>query len=120
MSISLIEKTNEVLRAWETYAPQAAFADLSPQGFRDAVQPLIAIRQRIALLDQQRQGAMAARDIAEKELTILLQLVVDSIKGTPAYGKDSELYAAIGYVTRSARQSGLTRKKAQSETALAQ
>jgi hypothetical protein len=120
MSLSLIEKTNEVLRAWETLAPQATFAGMTAQEFRETLQPLVAIRQRIALLDQQRQGSMAARDMAEKEMAITLQLIVDSIKGTPAYGKDSELYAAIGYVTRSARQSGLTRKKAQSETALAQ
>jgi hypothetical protein len=120
MSLSLIEKTNEVLRAWETLAPQATFAGKTAQEFREALEPLQAVRQRISLLDQQRQGAMAARDMAEKEMTITLQLIVDSIKGTPAYGKDSELYAAIGYVTRSARQSGLTRKKAQPETALAQ
>ena len=49
---------------------------------------------------------------------LVLQLIVDSIKGAKEYGKDSELYAAIGYVTRSARQSGWIRKKAQPETAL--
>ena len=114
MSLSLIEKTDEVLRAWESLAPDAIFSGMTVQEFRETSQPLLEIRQRIALLDQQRQGAKAARDIAEKEMMINLQLIVDSIKGT----KDSELYAAIGYVTRSARQSGLTRKKAQPETAL--
>ncbi len=119
MSLPLIEKTNEVLRAWETLAPEATFSGMTVQEFREAFQPLLNIRQRIAQLDQQRQGAVAARDLAEREMMINLQLIVDSIKGSKAYGKDSELYAAIGYVTRSARQSGLTRKKAQPETALA-
>ena len=118
MSLSLIEKTDEVLRAWESLAPEAIFSGMTVQEFRETSQPLLEIRQRIALLDQQRQGAKAARDIAEKEMMINLQLIVESIKGTKDYGKDSELYAAIGYVTRSARQSGLTRKKAQPETAL--
>ena len=120
MAIPLTEKTDEVLTAWENLAPDACFAGMTVQEFREAVEPLLQVRQRIALLDQKRQGAMATRDTAEKEIAITLQLVVDSIKGSPAYGKDSELYAAIGYVTRSARQSGLTRKKAQSGTVLAQ
>ena len=118
MSLSLIEKTDEVLRAWENLAPEATFSGLTVQEFRETSQPLLEIRERIALLDQQRQGAKAARDIAEKEMVINLQLIVDSIKGAKEYGKDSELYAAIGYVTRSARQSGWIRKKAQPETAL--
>lgn len=97
----------------------STFAGLTAQAFREATKPLLVVRQRIALLDQQRQGAMATRDMAEKEVTITLQLIVDSIKGDPAYGRDSELYAAIGYVTRSARQSGLKRKSTQPATALA-
>ena len=113
----LLDKSDEVLRAWETLATQATFAGLTSQAFRESTQTLIVVRQRIALLDQQRQGAMTARNVAEKELAITLQMIVDSIKGDPAYGKDSELYAAIGYVTRSARQSGLTRKSAQPASA---
>jgi hypothetical protein len=120
MANPLIEKANEVLTAWESIAPEATLAGMTVQGFREALQPLVDVRQRIALLDQKRQGAKASRDTAEKELAIVLQMIVDSIKGNPEYGKDSELYASIGYVTRTARQSGLTRKKAQSETVLAQ
>jgi hypothetical protein len=35
--------------------------------------------------------------------------VVDAVKGDIEEGADGELYAAMGYVRRSARRSGLTR-----------
>ena len=39
------------------------------------------------------------------------QQVVNSVKGDPDYGDDSDLYDAMGYTRKSARQSGLMRKK---------
>ncbi len=38
-------------------------------------------------------------------------LVVNGIIGDPNFGPDSDLYEAMGYVRKSARKSGLTRKK---------
>jgi hypothetical protein len=36
MSLSLIEKTDEVLRAWESLAPEAKFSGMTVQEFRGA------------------------------------------------------------------------------------
>jgi hypothetical protein len=40
----------------------------------------------------------------------LAQLVVNSVKGDPEEGETSGLYAAMGYVPKNQRRSGLTRK----------
>jgi hypothetical protein len=37
---------------------------------------------------------------------------VNSVRGTPGFGPDSPLYRALGYVRKSERKSGLTRKGA--------
>ena len=58
-----------------------------------------------------------ARAKADVVTNPLNQQVVDSVKGDPAYGEDSDLYAAMGYVRKSARKSGLTRKKSNSDGA---
>jgi len=36
--------------------------------------------------------------------------VVNSVKGHPSYGENSDLYRAMGYVTTTDRATGLTRK----------
>jgi hypothetical protein len=52
-------------------------------------------------------AAINARDAADADSLAKIQLVVKGVAGDPAYGEDSALYEALGYV----RKSGLTRKK---------
>lgn len=40
-----------------------------------------------------------------------VQKVSMSVAGDPAYGNDSPLYGAMGFVRKSEKKSGLTRKK---------
>jgi hypothetical protein len=37
--------------------------------------------------------------------------IVNAVKGDPEEGEDGELYSAMGYVRRSDRSSGLTRRR---------
>ena len=39
-------------------------------------------------------------------------MVVKGVVGDPAFGEDCDLYEAMGYVRKSERKSGLSRKKA--------
>jgi hypothetical protein len=41
----------------------------------------------------------------------LLQWVVNSVKGHPKYGENSAVYTAMGYVPKSERASGLSRRR---------
>jgi hypothetical protein len=40
-----------------------------------------------------------------------VDLVINSIKGSPQHGSDSALYCSLGYVPQSERKTGMTRRK---------
>jgi hypothetical protein len=52
-----------------------------------------------------------ARDAAVTTLKGLQKLVVNGVIGNPAYGPDSDLYEAMGFVPTSKRKSGLTQRR---------
>jgi hypothetical protein len=61
-------------------------------------------------LAAQTTSAQDARDPADAATAQVNQLVVNAVKGDPAHGEDSDLYQTMGYVRKSARKTGLTRK----------
>jgi hypothetical protein len=61
------------------------------------------------------------RDAMERALNEKFLRIVYAIKAAAEHGEDSPLYGSIGYVVRSAKQSGLSRvKKTASGTVLAE
>lgn len=52
------------------------------------------------------------RDDADVVTNEAIQKVVKGVAGDPDFGEDSDLYEALGYVRKSERRSGLSRKKA--------
>ena len=56
-------------------------------------------------------SALVQRDNADRENRALLLNVVNAIKGDANHGENSPLYAALGYVPRLQRKSGLSRSK---------
>jgi len=113
---NLIEKSKKLLNSWQEMAPKSLFCGVSLEKFRSMVIPAVEISESIVKADQERVAKAIARDAALKNLNDGYQLVVNGIKGSAEHGEDSPLYGSIGYKTRSARQSGLTRlKKGQSE-----
>ncbi|MFM2242516.1 MAG: hypothetical protein RLZ97_1371, partial [Verrucomicrobiota bacterium] len=70
-----------------------------------------ATRQELQRLERATEAARVARDKADEETARLLEFVVDGVKGTPGFGQDCALYRAFGYVRKSERKTGLTRKK---------
>ena len=109
-------KIDEAVLGWETLAPTAKFAGMTLAEFKTAVQPSQAARDLIVTLDQQMKAAINARDDADKASLEKVQFVVKSVAGDPAYGEDSALYEAMGYVRKSERKSGLTRKGTDDKT----
>ncbi len=75
------------------------------------VKPSFDARDTIAALEHQMTSAIDQREDADIETTRLATLVVNSVKGDPGFGEDSDLYEAMGYVRKSERKTGLTRKK---------
>jgi len=113
---NLIEKSKKLLNSWQEMAPKSRFYGMSLEKFRSMVTPAVEISESIAKADQDRVAKAIERDAALKNLNDGYLLVVNGIKGAADHGEDSPLYGSIGYKTRAARQSGLTRlKKGQSE-----
>ncbi len=104
-------KFGKVLAAWETLRSGKSFARLTLAQFRAVIQSASDVREEIKTLENQLLAAQDRRAAADREATRRALQVVNSVKGDPAEGEDGELYEAMGYVRKSARQSGLTRKK---------
>lgn len=105
-----LDRITRSLSAWETLRPQKTFAGMTLDQFREKAAPSLTARATIARLESELIAAQNQRDDADRVSIEALQLVVNSIKGDPDEGEDGELYEALGYVRKSERRSGLTRK----------
>jgi hypothetical protein len=110
---NMIDRIGVFQSAWLENAPDAAFAGMTLAEFKEAVKAPGDLRGEIQALQQKtgRKRVQALKSVAEAGE--VLDLVVNSVKGTPGYGADSALYRAFGYVRKSERRTGLTRKRAQ-------
>lgn len=104
------ERIGIFLAAWREIATQASFAGMSLAQFETQTAPLAQSLQRLQALDAQYAAELKARDEADAAARETLRLVANAVRGDPAYGEDSQLYRAMGFVPLSERQSGLTRK----------
>jgi hypothetical protein len=107
-------KLDEVARAWELLAGSVTFGGMTLEQFKTAVQASYETRDALATLDKQITAMLNARHDADAESMDKVLLVVNGVVGDPNFGPDSALYEAMGYVRKSARKSGLTRKRKQS------
>ncbi len=105
------DRLQEVLHAWETLRPTKLFAGMTLSGFKTKVQPSLDARQRMAQLESELVAAKAWRDSVDLHSNNYGLLIVNAVKGDPDEGENGELYAAMGYIRKDARLSGLTRRK---------
>ncbi len=104
------EKINRVVSGWEQFAPGAAFAGFTLDQFKESVGPSLEARSGVANLEAQLRGARRLRDNADKTSIADVLNVVNSVRGNPEYGENSELYESFGYKPKDDYASGLTRK----------
>ena len=105
------EGVQKVIDAWTALAPDASFGGMTLAQFKTKVKPSFDTRATIVTLENQMTQALDNRDDADVESAAAQQLVVNAVKGDPDYGDNSDLYEAMGYVRKSERKSGLSRKK---------
>ena len=103
-------KLQTVVNAWGTLRPSKSFAGMTLEQFKAQVQPSLATRSQLTTLRSQATDNLTQRHQSDDASLELAQLVVNSVKGDIEEGENGSLYAAMGYVTKSARRSGLTRK----------
>jgi hypothetical protein len=106
----VIDRIEDIRAAWRALAPDSKFAGMTLEEFEAAVKPPETLRAEIKALEKQLEGKKTARSDADKAAGAILELVIDSLRGTPGFGRDSDLYRACGYVRKSERKSGLIRR----------
>ncbi len=107
----LKEKITKMLSAWLEGAKDGVFMGVSRS-------VLDAKCKEAETLENEIEELSAQMKIKEDELTVIYtamnQMRVDvgnGVKGDVNFGDDSALYGAMGFVRKSERKSGLTRKK---------
>ncbi len=104
-------RRNQFIAAWREHAPEATFAGSTLAQFE--AETLEPITVRLLMVDAKAHVAGLIRDRARADAAMSLKLLMVSkaVQGDMAYGPDSNLYTAMGFVASSVRKSGLVRKK---------
>lgn len=105
------EKMQKVLTAWKTLAISKSFGGMTFSEFAAMVDTCITPRTRLAELEDEKMQQQANRDAADELTMAQILLVVAGVVADPTEGANGALYEAMGYVRKSERRSGLTRKK---------
>jgi hypothetical protein len=103
-------RVSKVITAWETLAPTKTFGGMTLEVFKEKTKPTFDLREQIPVLESQTTDAETRLLDADKASKDAMLLVVNAVKGDPENGEDGPLYAAMGYIRKSDRKSGLARK----------
>lgn len=106
----ILEKLNKLTAAWEDLATDTTFAGMTLAEFEAKIKPSLDARDAVQTAEMQMVQGLTQRQFADVESLHQVQLVVNAIKANLAFGEDSALYQAAGYIRKSERKSGLTRK----------
>jgi hypothetical protein len=94
-----------IVEAWGVHRPDKSFSRMTLEDFKKAIAPSSDARAEIKEADRLMRLAVKHRDAADTLLKKLVQRVVNGVKSDPDEGEDGELYAAMGYVPRTVRNS---------------
>ena len=109
--------TQAIIDGSTELASTASFAGMTLAQYTAAVQPSFDARKKVAQLEIDLKAAQDARDAVDVTTTRTNAAVVKAVVADKNYGDDSALYEKMGYVRKSARASGLTRKKQAAQAA---
>lgn len=98
------------LAAWREHAPDATFAKKGLEQFETETETPLAVEAQMKAARSKLAGLKLKRDRAMRNVHEALLKVADAVRGDVDYGPDCELYRALGYVPKSERKTGLTRK----------
>ena len=102
--------------AWAPLAPAETFAGLALNEFTADTSAVVSVREEIDATKAKLAGLYLQREQADAETRNTMQLVINSVRGNPAFGEDSALYRAMGFVPKSERDSGLSRRRRELQT----
>jgi hypothetical protein len=106
------ERYRRILTAWENLAPKKSFGGYTLEQFKALTTGADMHRATLDALETQVTQAITDRDNADEVIHGALEFTVPSVQGDPSVGgSNGALYEAMGYVPKSERKSGLTRKR---------
>lgn len=117
-----IVSINGVINGWQKAIDDQIITDTKTFGgmtlaqFKTQVQPSFDTRAVLANLDLSTTNALNGRNGADAISMPLVQKVVKGVVGDTDFGDDSNLYEDMGYIRKSERQTGLTRKSTKAKT----
>ena len=100
----VLQHIHEYLRAWERNAPDSVFWNMTLEQFKAAVRPSEEKRTELLDLTERTQRVIAERDSADATSLRLCEGVALGVRGHPTFGPDSMMYAALGFVRKSAKR----------------
>jgi hypothetical protein len=106
-----IERMERTLNGWKTLAPEKKLGGMKVEEYEVFVNNSRNPRATLETLDDQTKAASALRDANDVIGLAKTQLVKNGVLADEELGEDSALYEAMGYVKKSDKKSGLTRKK---------
>jgi hypothetical protein len=99
-----LQQIQKFTRAWERMAPNSVFYGMTLEQFKTLVRPSEEKRKELLDIEFQTRRITAERDAADGISMQALHNVANGVRGDPAFGPDSALYAALGYVRESAKR----------------
>ena len=105
------QQCNVMNDAWFEGAPGDKFMGIAQGTFQADIEAAAADDAAIADLEAELKMKRDVRDDKYKALDQQRSKIGQGVAGDPAYGNDSPLYGAMGFVRKSEKKSGLTRKK---------
>ena len=108
-------KIDNPKQAWSKLRAGKSFSGLTLEQFDALIKPSYDARAEVADAELRLQSAKARLVNADAASLKIVRRIVDAVKSDPEEGEDGELYAAMGFVRRSDRSSGLTRRRKNAE-----
>jgi hypothetical protein len=105
------DKYNRILIAWKTLAPDKIFGGITLEQFEAQIERSNAPRKRLNRLDNEIKLEQTNRDSEDISTLKVCETIVKNVLADPDFGDDSGIYEAMGYIRKSNRKSGLTRRK---------
>ena len=105
------ETIQKALSALRDLAPDAKFGNKGLAELETQAEKSMLPRRRLLEIENERAEQMAMRDTEDGKTLMMIDKIVGGVINHDDFGDDSALYEAFGFVRKSQRKSGLTRKK---------
>lgn len=105
------EKYTRFLESWKNLAPGKTFGGLTLAEFTAQVAKSNAPRERLIELADETTNEETNRANADIDTMKMCEKIKNGVVGDPEFGDNSALYESFGFIRKSDRKTGLTRKK---------